>query len=148
MKKAILIVITFTFTTASFALDIEVESGGSFNKVMSKNRSSKKMEGSNYVEIKNSDDLKKRGKKDLGITVNKTIKRGTIYNYVEVKNAKVKKDKFHESKRKTTNKYNSKNKDSEGQNIGVRIKTGKGFNQGFEGKVHNIVKINNSELDN
>lgn len=147
MKKSIVIVTTIVFATAVFALDIEAVSGDSFNKVMSKNRSSKKMEGANFVEVKNSDDLKKHGKKDLGLTIDGSKKVGTVYNYVEVKNAKVKKEKFNESKHRLTNKYNSKNKEIDSRNIGVKIKTGKSFNRGFKGKVHNTVKIDNSELD-
>lgn len=149
MKKIVLITTTVFLTSGLNALSIEVDSGDAFKKVMSKNRAAKQMEGSNYVEIKSSKELEKHKDADLGITIDKDIKSGVIYNYVEIKNAKVKKDKPFGVNRKTTNKYNVKNKNNEGRNIGVKIKTGteKGFNRGFQGRVVNQVKIENSELD-
>ncbi|KIM05303.1 MAG: hypothetical protein KU29_09890 [Sulfurovum sp. FS06-10] len=154
MKKIIVMATTLTWvTTALCALelgnieDIDVESGKSFNKVMSKNRSSKNIAGSNFVEIKNSDDLEAQGKKDLGVTIDSSKRVGTVYNYVDIKNAKVTKDNFTEGKSRVTNKYNSQNAEDEGRNIGVKVKVEEGFNRGFKGKVHNNVKIENSELD-
>jgi hypothetical protein len=147
MKKITLAVTLVSLSTALFALDINVEAGDAFNKVMAKNRASKKMEGSNYVQIKNSDQLQELGDKDLGVTIDADKKIGTVYNYVEVSNAKVKKKKFTKSKDKTVNKYGNKDADDKAKNIGVKIKTKKGFNRGFKGKVLNSVKIENSELD-
>ena len=147
MKKVIWGLVTVALsTTLLLALDIEAQSGNAFNKVMSKNRVNKNIEGSNHVVIKNSDDMEKYGKKDLGITVDGTKTKNTIYNYVEVKNVKIKENNFNENKR-TTNKYNVKNEASEGRNIGVKVKTGEGFNRGTKVKVNNTVKIENSELD-
>ncbi len=148
MKKSILIATTLVFSIQVLsALEIEVESGDSFNKVMSKNRSNRHIKGSNHVVIKNNEDLEAHGKKDLGITVDSsTVRAGTVYNYVEIKNVNVK-NSFTKTKKRTTNKYNSKNKKDETRNIGVKIKTSKGFNRGFKGKVHNSVKIENSQLD-
>lgn len=149
MKKIVLITTTVCLTLGLNALSIEVDSGDAFKKVMSKNRAAKNMEGSNYVEIKSSKELAEHRNKDLGITIDKDTKNGTIYNYVDIKNAKVKKDKPFSTNRKGTNKYNVKNKSTEGRNIGVKIKTGegKGFDRGFKGRVVNQVKIENSELD-
>lgn len=147
MKKVIWAVTTVALaTTLLSGLDIKAEAGDAFTKTMSKNRSSKNMEGANYVEIKNSDDLKKHGKGDLGVTVDGTKKRGTIYNYVEVKNAKEKENNFHQN-RGSVNKYNSKNREHTGRNIGVKVKTGEGYSRGVKVKIHNNVKIKNSELD-
>jgi len=146
MKKMIVIATTLAMTTVVFGLDIEVESGGSFKKVMSKNRTAKKMEGANYVEIKNSDDLAEHGKEELGITIDGSKNIGTVYNYIEIKNAKSKKNKFHKGKDKETNKYNSNNK-NESRNIGVKVKMKEGFSRGFRGKIHNSVKIDNSDVD-
>jgi len=146
MKKLVALATTLALTTVAFGLEITVESGDSFNKVMSKNRTAKKMKGANYVEIKNSNDLAKHGKEELGITVDGSKNIGTVYNYVEIKNAKSKKDKFHKGKDKKTNKYNSKNKD-ESRNIGVKVKVKEGFNRGFRGRIHNSVKIDNSDID-
>lgn len=146
MKKVVLVVATLALTTASLALEIEVQAGDAFAKVMSKNRSSKNMAGSNYVSIKNNDDLEKHGKKDLGITIDASKKNiGTIYNYVEIKNVKSKTYKK-DIKDKKINKYNKENKEEE-RNYGINIKTKKGFNRGVRGKIHNKVKIENSDLD-
>lgn len=148
MKKVILFTTILSFTVQVTALEIQVDSGDSFKKVMSKNRSNKNIEGSNHVVVKSNKDLKAHGEKELGITVDGTNTRaGTIYNYVEIKNVKAKKNKFTKVKNKSTNKYNKKNKNEKSRNIGVKIKTSKGFNRGFKGKVQNSVKIENSELD-
>jgi len=146
MKKITIIVTAMALTTATFALEIQVESGDAFNKVMSKNRSSKNMEGSNYVEIKNNAEFKSHGQRDLGITIDGNHTTGTVYNYVEVKNVKSTKNKFTNKDKKATNKYNDKNSDNK-RNIGVKIKIKEGFNRGFKGKVRNTVKIENSDLD-
>ena len=146
MKKVVLVVATLALTTASFALEIEVQAGDAFDKVMSKNRSSKNMAGANYVSIKNNDDLKKHGKKDLGITIDSSKKNiGTVYNYVEIKNVKSKTYKKN-IKEKNINKYNKEDKKEE-RNYGINVKTKKGFNRGVKGKIINKVKIENSDLD-
>ncbi len=145
MKTVVLVATTLSLTTSSFA--IEAQSGDAFRKVMSINRFNKHIAGSNYVSIKNNDDLEKYGKKDLGLTVDATKKNvGVIYNVVEVENIKSKKYK-NKIKGKNTNKYNKKNQKEE-HNYGVKVKTKKGFNRGFKGKIINMVKIKNSELPN
>ena len=147
MKKSLLVVTALLFAINVSALEIEVEAGDAFNKVMSKNRANRHIKGSNHVVIKNKEDLEAHGKKDLGLTVDEsTVRAGTVYNYVEIKNVNVKKS-FTKTKKRVTNKYNPKNKRDETRNIGVKIKTSKGFNRGFKGKVHNSVKIENSQLD-
>ena len=147
MKRSILIVTALACSLQVSALEIEVESGDAFNKVMSKNRANKKIAGSNHVVIKSNKDLEAQGQKDLGLTVDAgAVRAGTIYNYVEIKNVKGK-NNFTKNKKKTTNKYNSKNKKDKERNIGVKIKTSKGFNRGFKGNVRNSVKIENSDLD-
>ncbi|MBD3807128.1 MAG: hypothetical protein IE880_00265 [Epsilonproteobacteria bacterium] len=145
MKKTLLSTLALAYLLVpAFALDIVAEEGNAFNKVMSKNRSSKQMEGSNYVEIKNSDDLAEHGDEDLGVTVDGTKQRGPVYNYVEIKNAKSKDKKFTDNSR-SVNQYS--NQEDEGRNIGVKVKTGEGYNRGYTGNVHNTVKIENSELE-
>ena len=148
MKKSILVATALVFSIQVCALEIEVQSGDSFNKVMSKNRANRDIKGSNHVVIKDNKDLEAHGKKDLGLTVDSsTVRAGTIYNYVEIKNVNVTKNRFTKGKKKSINKYNLKNKNNEARNIGVKIKTSNGFNRGFKGKVHNSVKIENSKLD-
>lgn len=100
MKTITAMAMIMAFSTATFSLEIQVESGDAFNKVMSKNRSSKNMAGANYVEIKNNDELKRHGQKDLGLTVDANRTIGTIYNYVDLNNVKSTKSKFIKNNKK------------------------------------------------
>ncbi|KIM05382.1 MAG: hypothetical protein KN64_02505 [Sulfurovum sp. AS07-7] len=147
MKKGFVILGLIVLANSAFGIEVGENAGESFDKVMSKNRASKGIEGSNYVSIKNKDDLKKQGDRNLGLTIDgKKNKRGPVYNYVEIKNVDMgngltKKDP------RSINKYNKKNIEEEERNLGVDVKTGKSYGSGYQGNIHNNVKIKNSNLD-
>lgn len=123
------------FIIASMLISISY-AGDSFNKVMAKNRSSKKIGNSNYKVIDGNKEYKEAKKKG-SIGLNLTNSRiGTAYNHVEIKNVKLKDNK-------NSRKYGLNNikKSKEKKNlIGVKAK------QNFRGTIHNSVDIQNSSL--
>jgi len=147
MKKSLVILGLVVLSNSVFAIEVGENAGESFDKVMSKNRTSKGIDGSNYVSIKNKDDLKKHGDGDLGLTIDgKKNKRGPVYNYVEIKNVDMNNHGLSKKDPKTINKYSNKNQEEE-KNIGVDVKTGKSYGSGYKGNIHNNVNIKNSNLD-
>jgi hypothetical protein len=133
-----ILVISLVFAKLVFALDLDYnKDGASFDTVMSKNRSSKNIKGSNYVEIKSDKDLKEYKDKDIGIVVDKN-NRGPVYNTVKIKNVKSKEDKYKKSEREYGMDRFSENKEE--RLIGVKVK------EGYRGKVSNRVSIENSEI--
>ena len=114
-----------------------VYAGGSFNKVMAKNRSSKKIGNSNYKVINGNKEYNEAKKNGASIGLNlKDSRVGTAYNYVEIKNVDL-------GTKKQKRKYGLDNiqKQEEKRNlIGVKAK------QSFKGSIRNNVSIKNSNL--
>ncbi|MDF1875247.1 hypothetical protein JHD48_05840 [Sulfurimonas sp. SAG-AH-194-I05] len=115
-----------------------MHAGNSFNKVMAKNRASKKIGQANYKVINGNKQYNKvqRYNKNIGLDVtNKQV--GRVYNYVEIKNVKLK-------KKRTSKAYGLakiKKKKVKKKLYGVKI------NKNFKGTVSNTVIIKNSRLN-
>ena len=109
----------------------------SFNKVMAKNRSSKKIGNSNYQVINGNKEYKKATKNGatIGLNISGT-KVGSAYNYVDIKNVKTSKLKKNRSYGLQKIQKNQKKT----KLIGVKA------NSNFRGTIHNSVSVKNSNL--